>query len=253
MTADTRIDDRDQWEGQLRLSPGAVHYHGPGGRAERHSHLAIQFIRSEAEPFAITMDGSTIEARAALVPSGTPHSFEAFSQIDLALIEPAGPTGVLLGELATRLKGKDLIDRLSADATTPTDLIQALDSDRQARAEDRDLSPTVLRAIAYIENALREVPRLDEAAKAAHLSPSRLTHLFSTEVGIPFRRYVLWARIRRMVLLIKEGENLTQAAHGAGFSDSAHLSRVFKQHFGLPPSALLQMELVGDWPDQAPS
>ncbi|MBT9527048.1 MAG: helix-turn-helix domain-containing protein [Rhizobacter sp.] len=33
----------------------------------------------------------------------------------------------------------------------------------------------------------------------------------------------------------------TQAAHEAGFSDSAHLTRTFKRMFGLNPAALVQV------------
>ncbi|GAL02818.1 hypothetical protein JCM19237_5711 [Photobacterium aphoticum] len=32
---------------------------------------------------------------------------------------------------------------------------------------------------------------------------------------------------------IRQGSNATQAAHNAGFADSAHLSRTFKATFGL--------------------
>jgi AraC-like DNA-binding protein len=35
-----------------------------------------------------------------------------------------------------------------------------------------------------------------------------------------------------------EGKTLTEAAYGAGFSDSAHFSRVFKAMFGIAPSLL---------------
>ena len=66
---------------------------------------------------------------------------------------------------------------------------------------------------------------------------------------MPFRRYVLWMRLRLAAQEVSAGANLTRAAISAGFADSAHLSRVFRQTFGLPPSALLGMTVVGaDWP-----
>ncbi|MBF6447880.1 helix-turn-helix domain-containing protein [Nocardia elegans] len=34
------------------------------------------------------------------------------------------------------------------------------------------------------------------------------------------------------------GDDVTAAAHAAGFADSAHLSRTCRATFGLPPSAL---------------
>lgn len=238
----------DQWTGQLSLAPGAVFYSGPGGRADRHRHLAVQLIRTEGEPFVVTLDHGRLEASAALIPSGVLHSFEADSPIELVLVEPKGPVGSPLQETALRLVGQDLAGRIAAGSVDPSQVLESLAPQSPGpRPRQTALSPAVKIAVAYIEQALSGRPRLEDAATNAHMSPSRMTHLFTAEVGIPFRSYVLWARLRRMVLLIGEGDNLTQAAHGAGFSDSAHLSRVFRDHFGLPPSALLRMDLSETW------
>ncbi len=237
-----------QWAGQLRLAPGAVFYSGPGGRAEPHRHLAVQLVRTRSDPFVVTLGVQRIEAGAVLIPSGVPHSLEADSPIDLVLIEPEGTLGSRLQEIAIRVKGQDLRGLVPPDAFDPARVVEYLALEAPEPAPTRTMpSPAVEVAVAYIEQALDGRPRLEEAAAKAHISSSRMTHLFSAEVGIPFRSYVLWARLRRMVLLVGEGNNLTQAAHGAGFSDSAHLSRVFRGHFGLSPSALLEMELSGDW------
>ncbi|WP_232318998.1 MULTISPECIES: helix-turn-helix domain-containing protein [unclassified Rhodococcus (in: high G+C Gram-positive bacteria)] len=57
-------------------------------------------------------------------------------------------------------------------------------------------------------------------------------------------------RLRRAAEHVAGGTNLTQAAVGAGFSDSAHLSRAFKANFGLNPSVLFGMKLNRDaWPE----
>jgi AraC-like DNA-binding protein len=37
---------------------------------------------------------------------------------------------------------------------------------------------------------------------------------------------------------MSRGESITTSAHLAGFSDSAHLSRIFRRTFGMAPSAL---------------
>ncbi|HEY9266429.1 MAG TPA: helix-turn-helix domain-containing protein [Mycobacterium sp.] len=65
-----------------------------------------------------------------------------------------------------------------------------------------------------------------------------MTHLFTEQVGIPLRRYVLWSRLRIAILRVQAGDDLTGAAHGAGFADSAHLTRTTRDMFGLPPSVL---------------
>jgi AraC-like DNA-binding protein len=59
--------------------------------------------------------------------------------------------------------------------------------------------------------------------------------------GLPFRTYVVWLRLMRAVELYSAGSSLTDAAHGAGFSDSSHLSRTFRRMFGIPADSLRLM------------
>ena len=80
---------------------------------------------------------------------------------------------------------------------------------------------------------------LGEVAAQVFLSPSRLAHLFAEEMGLPFRRYVLWRKLTRAMQLISRGTSLSTAAHGSGFADSAHMTRTFHQMFGMNPKALL--------------
>jgi AraC-like DNA-binding protein len=79
---------------------------------------------------------------------------------------------------------------------------------------------------------------IHEAARGVGLSPSRASHLFVEETGLPFRTYVLWLRLMRAVDAHTSGLSLTDAAQEAGFADSAHLSRTFKRMFGLPAASL---------------
>jgi AraC-like DNA-binding protein len=87
-------------------------------------------------------------------------------------------------------------------------------------------------------------PRLDQAlslrnvTKLVGLSPSRTRHLFVEQTGLSFRTYLLWLRLERAVQLFARGASLTEAAHGAGFADSAHLSRTFRRMFGIPAASL---------------
>ena len=79
---------------------------------------------------------------------------------------------------------------------------------------------------------------LAELGKRAGLSSSRFLHLFKEVTGVPLRRYRIWNRIGAAARAIAQGESLTQAAHGAGFSSSAHFSSAFRDMFGMMPSEL---------------
>ena len=104
----------------------------------------------------------------------------------------------------------------------------------------RPLDPRVVRALETIRRMDAAKVSLEAVARVVYLSPSRLAHLFSEEVGLPFRRYVLWRRLTRAMLAVGRGGTLSAAAHASGFADAAHLTRACTQMFGLAPSLLLK-------------
>jgi AraC family transcriptional regulator len=90
---------------------------------------------------------------------------------------------------------------------------------------------------ALIEDPSGNVSLADLAARVS-LSESRLAHLFRRDVGVPMRQYRLSLRMVDAVRLISRGSSLTEAAHMAGFSDSAHFCRISRRMFGSAPSDL---------------
>ncbi|MFT3923691.1 MAG: AraC family transcriptional regulator [Myxococcales bacterium] len=108
----------------------------------------------------------------------------------------------------------------------------------------RTFDPRIAQVLATLKGAMPDAPTAQELGDKVGLSEGRLIHLFSEQVGVPLRRYVLWLRIRHIVFCLAVGKNLTDAAHEAGFADSAHLTRVFRSMFGLAPSQILRSDGV---------
>lgn len=98
--------------------------------------------------------------------------------------------------------------------------------------------------LAKVLEAVRSNLSGDVAATAlsgiAGVSPSWLTHRFGKDLGVPLRRYILWQRLWFALVSALEGATLTEAAHAAGFADSAHFSRTFRDMFGVAPSMLFE-------------
>lgn len=103
----------------------------------------------------------------------------------------------------------------------------------------RRMDERIGRVLAWIRARDVRSVALEEAAREVFLSPSRFAHLFTAEVGLPFRRYLLWRKLTRAMRAFGRGGTLTDAAYEAGFSDSAHLTRTFYQMFGIPPTVML--------------
>lgn len=117
--------------------------------------------------------------------------------------------------------------------------VQAL---RTGAPPSRRLDPRITRVLATIRGADELRISIDEAAATVFLSPSRFAHLFKQQVGLPFRRYMLWRKLTRAMLVIGREKTIATAAHAADFADAAHLTRTFYQMFGIAPSVLMRGE-----------
>lgn len=120
---------------------------------------------------------------------------------------------------------KQIINEISYESNPPTEL------DSRVNEVLKELN----------KHTESQIP-IERLAAMVHLSPSRLAHLFKAEVGTPIRRYSLWQRIRVAMKHAIKKQSLTEGAHLAGFTDSAHFSRVFKQMFGINPSAIVNRQ-----------
>ena len=66
----------------------------------------------------------------------------------------------------------------------------------------------------------------------------RLSHLFHTQTGLAFRRYLLGQRLQRALAMLPNAKSLTDVAHQAGFADASHFSRTAHTILGCPPTLL---------------
>ena len=251
-------EQQDRWSGTLVLGSGVVVYYGPGSVASSHRHDAIQLMWSPDRPFRLEVAETMLVGHAAVVPGREPHALEAAGdELVIVFVEPAGQLGRRLTGFAEANVGVELGERLGGTVLPPKeDPEAALAWGRQAIAQItgepagaryNGVRPEVVAASDYIESHLEgSPPLLTDAAHHVGLSSRQLSRSFTAEVGMPFRRYVIWSRIRRAVVTVRDGADLTTAAAVAGFADSAHLSRVFRQMFGLAPSEVLPLVRIAE-------
>ncbi len=106
----------------------------------------------------------------------------------------------------------------------------------------RRLDERVTRVLKAIQASDDLRMSIEDAAAMAFLSPSRFAHLFKQQLGLPFRRYMLWRKLTRAMLAIGKERTIAAAAHASDFADAAHLTRTFYQMFGIPPSVMMRGE-----------
>ncbi|WEX11688.1 GlxA family transcriptional regulator [Chelativorans sp. AA-79] len=97
--------------------------------------------------------------------------------------------------------------------------------------------PRVRKAIHFMEQQLDHLPPIPAVARYVGVSARQLERAFRGELGMTPMRYHRVMRLNYGRWMIDNKlDSLTQIALDCGFSDAAHFSREFRQHFGLPPS-----------------
>ncbi|WP_137823126.1 AraC family transcriptional regulator [Pseudomonas sp. D(2018)] len=93
----------------------------------------------------------------------------------------------------------------------------------------------VLRAKNLLRERLAEPPSLEELAAEVRLSPFHFARTFRRATGMPPHAWLKQQRLDHARALLKAGCAPAGVAAQLGFSDQSHLTRQFKQAYGVGP------------------
>ncbi|AHZ73427.1 hypothetical protein OU5_P0175 (plasmid) [Pseudomonas mandelii JR-1] len=233
--------DTVRWAGHAWVGPGIGVFHGRAGHQDWHHHQAHQISVGLDSPVSVETPLGIQTGSAIFIPAGLKHRLNA-SRI-LSIYVDA------LSDEARALRGTE---KARVIEITPGDIAPILDALRetghtalQVRAGVRqalrlpDPPPPDPRLTKVVEALRRGQMGRDEMAALVHLSPTRFSHWFVEQTGLPLRSYAKWLRLTQALQHLAKGVRLTEAAHEAGFSDSAHFSRTFRTLLGIDPSSAL--------------
>jgi AraC-like DNA-binding protein/quercetin dioxygenase-like cupin family protein len=97
--------------------------------------------------------------------------------------------------------------------------------------------PIVAAALAYTKEHLDAVS-VDEVARSVSVSERTLRRLFAETIGLPWRTYLLHARmLRAMALLAAPNQSVQATSSAVGFENLSSFTRCFAQFCGETPSA----------------
>jgi AraC-like DNA-binding protein len=225
------------------------------GTVPEHSHHAVQISLGLDGPIRFRHgDGEWMQEGGGLIVPNEPHSFDGCgNHVAMIFIDPETREGRWLVDSARTPVQMIPADRY--EAFVPA--LKAFGERRPSAAEAaallndivrslcegppplRKMDERIAKALAYMRHADARALTLDSVARTVFLSSGRFAHLFTEEVGLPFRRYLLWRKVNRALAAFGRGENLSASAHSAGFADSAHLTRTFRQMFGIAPTIMM--------------
>lgn len=234
------------------LWPAAMIVWGPGAASSGHSHHCVQLL--------VALDG-TLQVRASaaqpwlacpavLIPPDTPHEVQAEGvPILIAFVEAESVLGagmLSLGGEEIALVPEEQV-RQWRERLQPRDTLPPLAVEQWLRASfptpaRPSVHPGVNRAIHFLREGLPDSAGapVEELARVAGLSASRFMHVFQESIGVAVRPFILWLRVQCACGALAQGATATRAAHAAGFSDAAHMTRTFRRMLGSTPSELIQ-------------
>jgi len=92
------------------------------------------------------------------------------------------------------------------------------------------------RVVDFIEENLAQDLRLDTLADIAGTSKFHFSRAFRNTMGTTPHAFVMQRRLLRALGLLRSKQPVGEVARLCGFADHAHLTRLFKRSFGMPPS-----------------
>jgi AraC-like DNA-binding protein len=245
----------------LYLWNGKILFVGQGNYTSFHSHTAASILISFDDDFHLEWENKKMDCRFCVIP---PHFYHRSESKNCKLIAiQLDPDSLEYGFIKHLIKSNEpalfhiestehiisiwedaMFGRLSCfEAVDCVSYILFIIGGEKYIKHKIDFR--IMRIIKYLKNNFTEenIP-VEELARIAEISPDRFMHLFKENMGLPTRRYILWLKLNQAGRLLKSGKSLTDAAIEAGFSDSAHFSRIFRENFGLKPSEIFSKNSV---------
>jgi AraC family transcriptional regulator of arabinose operon len=153
------------------------------------------------------------------------HRYAQYSTLDT----PDGRVPVTPHELSGAAAGE-----LALNAIEEVLLLAVAEQESHGRSR---FDPRVQRVLDWIADDVARPTSVPELAATVALSPSRLSHLFKSEVGDSIINVVLSMRLRQAARLLEFTERpIAAVARAVGFASPYYFSRHFRERFGMSPS-----------------
>ncbi|MES2949943.1 MAG: helix-turn-helix domain-containing protein [Pseudomonadota bacterium] len=231
----------------LTLGANRALYQGDVPATGWHCHAAPVLLMGLSGRFAVHLSqGGVQTCHSALIDTGVEHVFDPCGEhVALMYLEPDSAEARSLRPHFAAQGGVIFDPAVPVQARSSMDAyLRRFDLQSLLLLDCRPalvpIDVRVARSLLALRRGGEPALGRDAAAAAAYLSASRFNHVFRTEMGVSFRSYRVWSQVRAALVALSVNPTLTRAALDAGFVDSSHFSRLFRQTFGMTPSSVLK-------------
>lgn len=229
---------------------------GKNIKSDFHRHYAITILISFGEDFIITTSTKKHDFyKVAIIQKNTDYSLQSSKNDYMAFIHivPYSKIGLNLSDNNCSIRKLDIkpfegvineiknwFNSSDNDPKLVESLLLAISKIPNHFNNQFVIDARILKSFDLIMHSDIEKLSLSIIANEVHLSVSHFNRLFKKETGLSFRQFVLHSKLVKSIFAMYKQNNLTKASFIGGFSDQPHLTRTFKNNFGIKPSVSLK-------------
>jgi len=223
--------------------------------ADNHSHWMLQLFYAFNNDLLIDVNGDEIRFRCVILNSGVVHNFATRNSLCFTmLIDPSSSLSLELKKKYLQDKEYHLFDEeMFLDFNLQFKSLPQMPIDIQLYENFTSelyhvIGITIQPFIIYDERILDVIKHLEtcdfselsikELAQNLALSPSRLSHLFKEQTGIPLKSFILIHMMQRAYTRILQTGDITSAALDAGFDSPSHFAATSKRLMGMSATGI---------------
>lgn len=222
--------------------------------AAEHSHCMLQFFLSLNDNLHIRVSGEEISCKCIIVDKNVRHAFSTGKMLHFTCI--LDPFSGVAERMKNVFAGRDYhifdTDKAEALQSLAGNLLTASDTEAYVTFMKRlyelwgvsnyrqPYDERIVRLLELLEHCDCDNHAIAKYADALSVSPSRLSHLFREQTGIPLKNYLTLHQLERAFTALLGGESITGAALNAGFDSPSHFAATVKRMMGLPASSAVK-------------
>ncbi len=115
-------------------------------------------------------------------------------------------------------------------------LFKSMSFEENTEKPDRSLS---LKVLFYLNEHYKEKLNISDVAHALGYSPNYMALMFKNTIRLSFNQYLTLLRLRKSVMLMREGRSITESALESGFQSVRSFYRAFQSEFGCTPRSFI--------------
>lgn len=222
--------------------------------SKEHSHGMLQLFLSLDNTLEIEVEGERISCRCIVINHNVHHAFIGDGKLYYSLV--IGMTSKYESGLSEHLDNNTywICDKIGIDSlqkacqkltenTTKEEyetFLNQLSEYLQITKCSKQYDKRIMELIKVLESCDCSDHTIALFAKKVCLSPSRLAHLFKSEVGISLKSYIGLHQMNKAFEALLSNHSITDAALGAGFDTPSHFATTVKRMTGMTATSLMK-------------